>query len=181
MAIDTSTLLSRRTLIAGTLGAIGASLASLIAQPLRAMATADKVTYLNDENDDTVLEVVSSLSGPGTGGGIAILGRSASGHAVRGQSGSGVGVSGESDFSTGVAGFSTMGRGMQGYSSSGDGVFGESDDGRGGVFRAGRAQLRLLPSSSAQHPPSGLRGDLFVDGRTRLWFCRGGSDWVRLA
>jgi hypothetical protein len=181
MAIDTSTPLSRRALVGGALGALGATLAAAVARPLRVSATADSITYLNDENDETVLQAASESSGPGSGGGTGVWGRSASGPGVRGQSASNVGVSGESDLAAGVFGASTAAIGVHGYSSTGIGVRGESDDGRGGEFRGQRAQLRLRPSSQATHPKIGAKGDLSVDKNGRLWFCRGGTNWVRVA
>jgi hypothetical protein len=60
------------------------------------------------------------------------------------------------------------------------GVFGESPD-RGGVFVGGKSQVRLVPSSAATHPSTGLAGDLFMDKSHRLWVCKGGSTWVKLA
>ncbi len=61
------------------------------------------------------------------------------------------------------------------------GVRGTSPLGRGGVFRGGAAQVRLQPSTSTSHPASGQKGDLYVDSNARLWFCKGGTTWVRLA
>jgi hypothetical protein len=59
-------------------------------------------------------------------------------------------------------------------------VFGESVEGRGGRFKGKKAQIRLHPSTDATHPTSGSGGDLFVDASKRLWFCKGGTSWVRL-
>ena len=64
---------------------------------------------------------------------------------------------------------------------TGPGVHGQSAGGRGGRFRGPKAQIRLDPASASTHPASGSAGDLFVDKSKRLWFCRGGSKWVRLA
>ena len=61
------------------------------------------------------------------------------------------------------------------------GVRGQSDDGRGGVFQGRKAQLRLLPATANNHPASGSGGDLFLDKRRRLWLCKGGTTWVKLA
>jgi hypothetical protein len=61
------------------------------------------------------------------------------------------------------------------------GVRGESTSGRGGSFVGKLAQLRLAPSSATTHPHSGAKGDLFVDSKTRLWFCKGGTTWKQLA
>jgi hypothetical protein len=64
---------------------------------------------------------------------------------------------------------------------TGPGVQGESVNGRGGLFTGKVAQVRLLPSTAATHPASGLAGDLFVDASARLWFCKGGTTWKQLA
>jgi hypothetical protein len=49
------------------------------------------------------------------------------------------------------------------------------------VFKGGKAQLRLVPSTATTHPASGTLGDLFLDKNTRLWFCKGGSTWKQIA
>jgi hypothetical protein len=61
------------------------------------------------------------------------------------------------------------------------GVRGTSPGGRGGVFKGGAAQLRLLASTATTHPASGSLGDLFLDKNKRLWFCKGGTTWKQLA
>jgi hypothetical protein len=60
------------------------------------------------------------------------------------------------------------------------GVYGIGVHGRGGVFQGDRAQVRLVPSNALSHPASGAIGDLFVDKKKRLWFCQGGTTWVRI-
>ena len=83
-----------------------------------------------------------------------------------------------------------MGRGAVGVEGVGSiGVSATGQDGpgiraagdRGGTFIGNVAQLRLQPSESPSHPAHGEPGDLFVDADRRLWFCRGGADWTRLA
>jgi len=65
---------------------------------------------------------------------------------------------------------------------SGTGISVSSASGRGGEFSGLQAQLRLMPGSGAQtHPATGKRGDLFVDGKGRLWYCRGKTNWKQLA
>jgi hypothetical protein len=51
---------------------------------------------------------------------------------------------------------------------------------RGGVFSGSAAAIQLTPHAGT-HPRHGSRGDFFVDHNTHLWFCRGGTNWVRLA
>jgi hypothetical protein len=63
---------------------------------------------------------------------------------------------------------------------AGAGVFGNSSKGRGGILAGAAAQVRLMPSSLATHPASGLAGDLFLDTSKRLWLCKGGTTWVKV-
>jgi hypothetical protein len=49
------------------------------------------------------------------------------------------------------------------------------------VFSGDHAQIRLIPSAAASHPKSGGAGDLFLDSGHRLWLCKGGSNWVKIA
>ena len=162
MLLDTATPLSRRALVGGVLGALGATLANAVARPLRVAASDTSLDYVNDEDGNTVLTARSNAQGgfPSSGGGIGI----------RGHSASEIGVFGDSDTGIGVEGFSGS-----------VGVRGESPAGRGGVFKGPKAPVRLLPSANATHPASGFTGDLFVDKHHRLWFCKGGSNWKQLA
>jgi hypothetical protein len=72
--------------------------------------------------------------------------------------------------------------GVLGTTRSPDGVavVGTGALGRGGLFSGSKAQLRLKPSTTASHPKSGLRGDLFLDQAGRLWLCKGTTTWVQL-
>jgi hypothetical protein len=77
--------------------------------------------------------------------------------------------------------------GVEGVGSTGVRAIGEGGPGisaagsRGGVLAGDVAQLRLQPAASMSHPALGETGDLFVDASGRLWFCRGGPDWHRVA
>jgi len=62
---------------------------------------------------------------------------------------------------------------------SGNGV--SASGSRGGRFRGTAAAINLAPAAHASHPVSGSAGDLVVDRHHRLWFCKGGRTWVRLA
>jgi hypothetical protein len=190
MAMEVSSRLTRRALLGGTLGALGAAFAAGVARPLGVAATADDIRYLNDEDNETVLEAVSDGTGLETGAGTAISGRSVGGPGVTGSSVTNIGVFGESLERPGVTGFSTQGSGVLGTSTTGTGVVGGSEAGRGAEFSGQDAQLRLVPArrlpsgmvtGRLQRPERGLRGDFFCDGSGRLWFCRGGTRWVRLA
>jgi hypothetical protein len=113
------------------------------------------------------LEVTSSSTAQAVGQAISASGTGSAG-GVKGTSGSGTGVAGSSGSGTGIAG----------TSSSGDGVTGSGT--RGGVFGGRDSQIRLTPSTGF-HPRSGSAGDLFVDKDHHLWFCKGGTTWVKLA
>lgn len=56
-----------------------------------------------------------------------------------------------------------------------------SEHGRGGRFRGGAGAVTLVPTKAATHPATGEPGDLYVDNKVRLWFCRGGATWVQVA
>jgi len=109
-----------------------------------------------------------ALAASGSNGADAIHASSDKGRAVAGSSTSGKGVTGTSKSNTGVAGTSSTGTGVTGSGK------------RGGVFTGSAAGVQLPPHSGA-HPTSGSKGDLFVDHNTHLWFCRGGTTWVKLA
>jgi len=64
---------------------------------------------------------------------------------------------------------------------SGPGLEALSAKGVGASFVGKTAQVQLVPSSDASHPVSGGAGQLFVDSAHRLWYCRCGHDWQRLA
>jgi hypothetical protein len=65
---------------------------------------------------------------------------------------------------------------------TGIGVLGVgSANGRGGEFAGGKAPVRLVPDpKAATHPAVGQAGDLFVDTKHRLWFCKGGATWAQV-
>jgi len=114
-----------------------------------------------------------------TSGGTGVWGQADSpdGVGVKGYAWDGFG--GSKKYGTGVMGFSGSSalppRGLPNT-----GVFGIGVNGRGGVFQGGKAQVQLLPSTAESHPARGSAGDLFVDKKKRLWFCKGGTAWVRL-
>jgi hypothetical protein len=60
-------------------------------------------------------------------------------------------------------------------------ITGASAHGVGARFSGAVAQIELVPSSLSTHPVKGAAGTLFVDHSRRLWFCRGGEEWHRLA
>jgi len=95
--------------------------------------------------------------------------------------GPGPGIISTSTFGPGVTGISSHGPGVVGKSASSDtaAVHGEnSSQGYGGVFKGGRAPLRLVPQfSSTGFPSSGdhARGELFADTAGNLWYCVAGG------
>ncbi len=64
---------------------------------------------------------------------------------------------------------------------TGYGVEAVSKNGRGGRFVGKLAQLQLAPANTATHPTTGAAGDLYVDRSKRLWFCKGGTNWIQVA
>jgi hypothetical protein len=125
---------SRRALLTGALGGLGALVASAIgrATPVRAEGEAmvvggdyldaTSMTYLfNQANGNDVFMASTNSSGTG------VRGASYSGIGVRGDSTTQVGVQGFSNSSRGVYGASYSSTGVSGNSTVGDGVEGDSD------------------------------------------------------
>ena len=206
MALDTTTLRSRRALLAGAFGGLVAIAAQAVGRPISADAANGDVVRLGEEHQATaptrffntaqgVALTADTGSGPAfaaeTGSGDGVRGTSYSGAGVRGRSTEAYGVYGasstyygvygESASNYGVVGFSGGRTAVAGISDSGQGVLGQGGSGRGGRFSGRKAQVRLEPSGAASHPASGAAGDLFVDRSRRLWFCKGGRSWVRHA
>lgn len=143
---------SRRALLAGALGGVGAWAAAAVgrASPVRAegepivvggvYTTATSVTRLrNQVNDETVFSARSDGEGDG----------------VDGRSGSGFGVSGTSTSGYGVFGGSGRGRGVFGASNSGIGVQAVSPDGLA-LLTDGAVQFQLI--SGVATVPAGATG-----------------------
>ena len=69
-------------------------------------------------------------------------------------------------------------------SGSGAGLSAQSVGGRGAILSGKVAQLKLVPAVGSTHPSSGETGDLYVDKRGRLWFCKTGgahARWTQVA
>ena len=73
---------------------------------------------------------------------------------------------------------SDKGTAVSAGSATGSGV--RASGKRGGVFSGKAAAIQLEPSAGS-HPTHGAKGDLFVDHNAHLFFCRGGTNWVKLA
>ena len=173
MTIETTSMPSRRALLAGTLGGAVALVAGALGRPLSGLAANGDVIHVGDavsgdrettftNTDGTALKGVSSDTS-GSGNAIGVFGEATA-------------TSGDT---TGVAGRT--------WSPDGIGVLGTADNppeggqsGRGGWFSGGTAQIRLEPAGTA-HPVSGLLGDLFLDHDGALWFCKGDTDWKQIA
>jgi len=151
MAIDSTTLRSRRALLGAGLGAIAATVASAIGRPAATYA-ANPPLLLNQDNAATDLTSITR-EGSGTafvgnsGSGLGVEGGSDSGNGVRGGSYSGIGVEGSSVSKWGVHGISTSGNGVYGYSSASaaSGVYGDNISRGYGV--AGRSNSPPLGAS----------------------------------
>jgi len=139
---------SRRALLAGALGGLGALAASAIgrASPVRAGVDGDVVlgasnnatvatSIANTSNTNTVFGAISTAGGTGvygsSGSNVGVIGQSNSSVGVSGQSGSGNGVQGTSSSSIGVLGTSSSSIGVKGTSPSYYGVQGISGDSYG--------------------------------------------------
>jgi hypothetical protein len=123
--------------------------------------------------------ITSAANGPQGTTGLALAASGSNGaDAVHAASDKGSGVAGSSTSGKGVTGTSHSNAGVAGTSSTSNGVTGKGK--RGGVFSGSAAGIQLTPQAGS-HPASGSKGDLFVDHNTHLWFCRGGTTWVKLA
>ena len=151
---------SRRALLAGALGGIGAVVAGAIgrASPLRAEGEA--VVVGGDYNTATSTTTLASSTQ-----GVTVLRaeNTARGTAIEGVSAGDAGVVGESD----------LGFGVLGRSRHQTAVFGVSDDGAGGVFRSD-SNVALVASSGPNpplpHGSIGIMGAASADATSRgVW------------
>ena len=184
---------SRRVLLAGALGGLGAWAASAISRVTPAAAAAGdpirmgrfnragaSMTTLQANHSEPALRVVQNgHNGPTAGAvsglardrGTGVFGGSESGTGVRGFSEDGIAVSGECQFGPAIHGFSDD-VGVHGNALFGKGVFGESFSGYAGYFD-GKTYVGMLdmPETSASAPPAG-QARLFVrdngSGKTQL-------------
>jgi hypothetical protein len=123
--------------------------------------------------------ITSAANGPQGTTGLALAASGSNGaDAIHAASDKGSAVAGSSTSGRAVTGTSHSGAGVVGTSATGTGVIGSGK--RGGSFAGSAAAISHAPHAGS-HPTSGTRGDLFVDHNTHLWFCRGGTAWVKLA
>src|SRR6266487_689473 len=114
---------SRRAMLAGAIGGLGALAASAIRQPQRAFAHDADDVRLGGTNVATATTYISNTVNSSD----VIGGHSTSGIAVSGTSGSGSGVFGSSTSSAGIYGLSSSSYGVYGASNSLTGVGAASD------------------------------------------------------
>jgi hypothetical protein len=168
-AITTSSK-SRRALLAGALGGLGAWAATAVgrAAPARAdngdpvlagqtTEATSATVLLNIANGTNVLEVKSQLDGT----------------AIRGESDDGIGVIGDSNGNSGVLGTSTTGPGVVGSSDSVAGVVGSSDGGIGVLGQGATTGLLGFSGSGvtpSAKPKTGVYGQATQDfGSRGVW------------
>ena len=113
---------SRRALLAGALGGIGAWAASAIGRPNRVLGADGETVVVGGEHTATSVTKFSNL----TNSDAVLWGESSSSLGVKGSSVSSLGVFGESTNNVGVSGISGSHIGVQGYSATGRGVYGSS-------------------------------------------------------
>jgi len=184
---------SRRALLAGALGGLGALAASAIGRPSLTEAhdvddvllgggnTATATTSItNNSNSNTVLAATSSSSGAAfegtTTSGDAIQGNSESGTAVRGTAGSGFGVKGVSN-AVGVYGSAagtSSSKGVWGETTVGHAIHGTATSGFAGYFAGKVYTTRFHELKEIADPtaPAADKARLFVRdnglGKTQL-------------
>jgi len=152
-----------------------------------------------------IVEVSNSWSGSSTESFFKVVNHASSGTvpAIQGESNSpnGVGVSGAGwNGGTGISGVGRVGvfgitgspdawigiwgrhtgngPGVAGDSGGGPGIVGNSTSGYGAEFNGGKAQLRLVPKSTAGRPKAGAhaKGEIYVDSNGAIFVCvKGGT------
>jgi hypothetical protein len=123
MAIDSSSLRSRRAVLLGAIGGVAASVVAAVGRASHVdAANGDivKVGHTYSATTRTAIKVDTTQT--------AFFGSSPSGYGIHGYSANDVGVYGSNEsLGIGVKGKSTTGKGVQGISSSDAGVRGDSD------------------------------------------------------
>jgi hypothetical protein len=158
---------SRRALLAGALGGLGAFAVSAIGRGGRVRAGVDGDVVLGINNVATTATQITNstnantvLLGEGSSG-IGVLGRSTSNYAVSGVSFQSIGVFGSSDDTVrpGSAGWSRGdSTGVQGYSSSGPGIVVDAKP-KTGVYGYANQDSSALGVFGQSGAGSGVRGE----------------------
>jgi hypothetical protein len=190
-------------LLLGAAGGVAALAAHLLGRPLPVNANDPNDVVLGGVNTSTsVTSIENTTADPfattyGIRGETHINGAGVLGVGVSGANG----IEGRTDWGGGVIGESSSPGGVGVVGSGGyQGVVAEGDrygltasapineplavgvyayGYRGGEFIGQKAQIRLQPSG-VTHPATGKAGDIFLDGKKRLWLCKGKTNWVRL-
>lgn len=122
---------SRRALLAGVVGGIGAWVVGAIGRTSRAQAANGDVVHVGDTLTGTVTTKITNS----TSGEYGLWGAAPNGSGLRGTSTAGPGVRGDSTSSNGIFGISTDGDGVNGFSTGSNGILGSSAaSGRAGVL-----------------------------------------------
>ena len=132
---------------------------------------------VNLANSGTVPAIQGQSNSPD---GAGVHGRgSNSGTGVVGVGRVGVfGITGSTDAWIGIWGRHTgNGPGVAGDSGGGPGIVGNSISGYGAQFGGGKAQMRLVPKSTAGKPKAGahLKGEIYVDSNGAIFVCTKGG------
>jgi hypothetical protein len=119
---------SRRALLAGAIGGLGALAAAAIGRASGVRATNGDTVFVGGSFNETTVTAFTN-----TGGGNGLYASSTGSYGVYGVSGSGSGVIGTASSGTGVQGNSTSFYGVAGSSDTSYGVYGTSPNGFGVV------------------------------------------------
>ena len=163
MAIDTTSLRTRRAILSGALGATVAAVAAAVGRPDLARAVNGDVVHVGGSYTATRSTTINAQDSGATGlvagsnRGYGVVGLSKDGIGVNGSSSIGDGVVGRSKDGIGVNGSSSTGDGVQGFSHNGNGVFGHSHSGYGvqGVSSTGDGLLGSLSGNGVFGASSG--------------------------
>jgi hypothetical protein len=142
---------SRRALLAGALGGVGALAASAIGRASPAQGAEDEAVFVGGNYSAT------TNTGFSTTNQDALYGMSQSAVGVVGGSNSGLGVLGSSSTNNGVSGESSAGIGVRGFSATSDGVQGVSD-GHSGVVGISNATSWPAVGSWSKGNSTGVEG-----------------------
>lgn len=152
-AISTTTTQSksRRALLAGALGGLGAWAASAVGRASGVRAADGETVLVGGEYQSSSVTQISNLANSG----IVLQGISSSGTGVAGASNSFYGIQATSNTGSGLGAFSSSGMGVYGASQSHRGVWGFSDTGTG-LFGSCGTGLALHAEGRIKFSTSGV-------------------------
>lgn len=183
--MPSATRSSRRAVLAGALGGIGAWAASAVNRVSRARGADFQNMVLGTDMTSSTTTKVSmatpaavnpALWGVASGDGVGLRGDSTSQYGVVGNSGSGAGVFGMSDSSIGVRAQSTSYIGVygQGYSTSAPAAVGQSFGGNTGVMGFSNGNVAL----TAPKAKTGVYGYANQDSSAKGVFGESSKGWA---